>query len=42
VKIYNQAIRTFPANIIAGMFNFKEAAFFEAPKEAKAAPQVKF
>jgi LemA protein len=42
VKIYNQAIRTFPANIIAGMFNFKDAAFFEAPKEAKAAPNVKF
>jgi LemA protein len=42
VKIYNQEIRTFPANIIAGIFGFKEAAFFEAPKEAKAAPQVKF
>jgi LemA protein len=42
VKIYNQAIRTFPANIIAGMFNFKEAAFFEAPKDAKVAPKVKF
>jgi LemA protein len=42
VKIYNQAIRTFPANFIAGMFGFREAAFFEAPKEAKAAPQVKF
>ena len=42
VKIYNQAIRTFPANIIAGIFGFKEAAFFEAPKEAKAAPKVKF
>ncbi|MCK7489082.1 MAG: LemA family protein [Anaerotruncus sp.] len=42
VKIYNQAIRTFPANLIAGMFGFKEAAFFEAPKDAKATPQVKF
>ena len=42
VKIYNQAIRTFPANIIAGIFGFKDAAFFEAPKEAKAAPKVKF
>lgn len=42
VKIYNQAIRSFPGNLIAGMFGFKEAAFFEAPKEAKAAPQVKF
>ena len=42
VKIYNQAIRSFPGNLIASMFGFKEAAFFEAPKEAKAAPQVKF
>jgi LemA protein len=42
VKVYNQAIRSFPANILAGMYGFKEAAFFEAPKEAKAAPQVKF
>jgi LemA protein len=42
VKIYNQAIRSFPANFVAGMFGFKEAAFFEAPKEAKAAPKVKF
>ena len=42
VKIYNQAIRTFPANFVASMFGFKEAAFFEAPKEAKAAPKVKF
>ena len=42
VKIYNQAIRTFPANFVAGMFGFKEAAFFEAPKEAKTAPKVKF
>jgi LemA protein len=42
VKIYNQAIRTFPANFVAGMFGFKEATFFEAPKEAKAAPKVKF
>lgn len=42
VKAYNEAIKTFPANIIAGMFNFKESPYFEAPKEAKAAPQVKF
>ena len=42
VKIYNEAIRSFPANILAGMFGFKETAFFEAPKEAQAAPKVKF
>ena len=37
VKIYNEAIRSFPANFLAGMYGFKEAAFFEAPKDAKAA-----
>ena len=42
VKTYNEAIRSFPANIIAGMFNFIENPYFEAPKEAKTAPQVKF
>ena len=42
VKIYNQSIRTFPANIVAGMFGFKEAAFFKVDEVAKAAPKVKF
>ncbi|MDD5169675.1 MAG: LemA family protein [Syntrophales bacterium] len=42
VKVYNVAIRSFPANMLAGMFNFQAAAFFEAPAVAKAAPQVKF
>lgn len=42
VKIYNQTIKSFPANLLAGMFGFKEAAFFDAPKEAKAAPKVQF
>jgi LemA protein len=42
VKIYNEAIRSFPANILASMYGFKEAAFFESPKEAKVAPKVKF
>ena len=42
VKIYNEAIRSFPANFLAGMYGFKEAAFFEAPKDAKVAPKVKF
>ncbi len=42
VKIFNEAIRSFPANILAGMYGFKEAAFFEAPKDAKVAPKIKF
>ncbi len=42
VKVYNQTIKSFPANLIAGMFGFKEGAFFDAPKEAKTAPKVQF
>ena len=42
VKIYNQTIKSFPANLLAGMFGFKEAAFFDAPKEAKTVPKVQF
>lgn len=42
VRTYNVAIRTFPANLLAGLFGFTKAAFFEAPAAAQAAPQVKF
>lgn len=42
VKAYNIKIRHFPTNIIAGMFGFEKAAFFEVPKERQEAPKVKF
>jgi LemA protein len=42
VQTNNVAIRSFPANIVAGMFDFQKAPFFEAPATAKATPQVKF
>ena len=42
VKIYNVRIRTFPANIMAGMFGFTKAEFFDVPESAKAVPEVKF
>ena len=42
VQAYNVAIRSFPANLLAGMFSFEKAAFFEAPAVAATAPQVKF
>jgi LemA protein len=42
VQAYNIKIRSFPANLLAGMFGFSPAAFFEAPAAAKTAPQVKF
>ncbi|NLN59906.1 MAG: LemA family protein [Deltaproteobacteria bacterium] len=42
VRTYNIAVKSFPANILAGVFNFAPATFFEAPDVTKATPQVKF
>jgi LemA protein len=42
VKTYNVLIRSFPSNMLAGIFGFDKAAFFEAPAGAKTVPQVKF
>src|SRR3989339_2003491 len=42
VQAYNVAIRSFPANLLAGLYGFEKAAFFEAPAAAKGAPQGKF
>jgi LemA protein len=42
VQTYNVKIRSFPANLMVGLFGFNQVAFFEAPTEAKKAPQVKF
>jgi LemA protein len=42
VKAFNIRIRRFPTNLIAGMFGFEKAAFFEVPKERQETPQVKF
>lgn len=42
VKIYNIKVRSFPTNILAGMFGFEKATFFEVPKERQEAPKVKF
>jgi LemA protein len=43
VLLFNTKIESVPTNIIAGMFNFKQAEFFEIeePKEREA-PKVKF
>jgi LemA protein len=35
-------IQRFPINLIAGMFGFEKAAFFEVPKERQETPTVKF
>jgi LemA protein len=42
----NNAVQTFPSNIIAGMFNFHKEPMFEVPQEERAtmekAPEIKF
>jgi LemA protein len=42
VKDYNQSVRTFPANIFAGMFGFAAKGYFEASQAAQTAPTLKF
>ncbi len=39
---YNTSIRTFPRNILAGMFGFDKRAYFEAEEGAAKVPEVKF
>ena len=42
VLMYNNKCQTFPSNLIANMFGFKEADFFEAAGEARSVPKVEF
>ena len=42
VKGYNTSIRKFPRNIIAGIFGFESAVYFETTEENKTAPKVEF
>lgn len=39
---YNNGIQTFPGNIFAGIFQFKERSGFEADEASRTAPAVKF
>ncbi len=41
-KTFNTKQRTFPSNIIAGMFGFEEAPLYEASANAATAPTVSF
>lgn len=41
-KEYNQYIRKFPRNIIAGMFDFEKVGYFQAKAGADVAPKVEF
>ena len=40
VMSFNMKIQTFPSNVIAGMFNFKERQFFQADEADKEVPKV--
>lgn len=42
VKEYNQKIKMFPGSIIAGMFGFSSAEYFEASENSKEVPVVSF
>ena len=39
---YNNGIQTFPGNIFAGIFQFKQRSGFEAAEASREVPQVKF
>jgi LemA protein len=41
-QAYNAYLRSFPRNIIAGMFGFSKKAYFEAQKGAEVPPKVQF
>lgn len=42
VQSYNTEVRSFPTNIIAGMFGFEKKTKFEANEKAQEAPTVSF
>ena len=42
IQEYNTARRSFPANVTAKIFSFKEYPLFQAPPEAKQVPKVNF
>jgi LemA protein len=42
VQDYNTYIKSFPRNLLAGMYGFQHKAYFEADAAAAKAPEVKF
>lgn len=40
VKLYNTKVRTFPGNILAGIFGFEKRAYFEGNANNETAPNV--
>lgn len=41
-QAYNTAVRSFPANLIAMMFDFEQKPYFEADESTAAAPKIEF
>jgi len=41
-QAYNTYVKRFPSNIFAGLFGFKEKAYFKAQEGAEKAPEVQF
>lgn len=41
-KVYNTHVKSFPNNMLAGMFGFAAKPYFEAAKGAEVAPKVEF
>ncbi|MFC5702658.1 LemA family protein [Cohnella faecalis] len=42
VEAFNTAIMSFPSNLLAGMFGFREQTFFHIDEAEKAIPRIKF
>ena len=42
VFTYNNSCEQFPSNVVAKMFNFNEADFFESDDESRMVPKVQF
>lgn len=42
VKEYNLKVKTFPGNIMAGMFGFEQKQYFEANESSREVPSVNF
>jgi len=42
VEAFNTAVMSFPSNLIAGMFGFREQTFFHIDEAEKATPRIKF
>ena len=42
VRLYNTTAKKFPTNLVAGLFDFEAADYFEVPETVKEVPAVEF